>query len=293
MSNCRGQALKVFVLVAAVCSVLLFFSEHVIQVIGLSLIQGITEFLPVSSSAHLVLFPRLTDWPDQGLAFDCVVHLGTLTAVVMYFWQDIFAMYAGFVRCIQKKSLHENIDGKLLFFVLLATIPVGLAGLAFKDFIETDLRSLTIIAWASIGFGVLLWLADWLGTREKSGKKWTLVQSLCVGCAQALALIPGTSRSGITMTAALFLGFSRQAAARFSFLLAIPVIFLAALLKIKDWIEQPQTYMNTADLLLGFLLSAIAAYYCIRLFLGLIERAGVLPFVIYRIALGLFLLMMV
>jgi len=262
-----------------------------LQAAVLALIQGLTEFLPISSSAHLALMPLLTDWPDQGLAFDCILHLGTLTAVVYYFRIDLARMCAGFARTIRARSWQADADGKMAWFILLATIPVGLAGLAFKDLVEGQLRSVAVIAVASIVFGLLLWWADARHKKSRNAQDWTFSQAMLVGLAQAVALIPGTSRSGITMTAALMLGFSRQEAARFSFLLSIPVIFLAGGLKIKDMIEQSQLGIGIAELAIGYCLSVAFAYLCIHYFLRFIERMGMLPFVLYRIALGAILLL--
>jgi len=263
-----------------------------LQATVLALIQGLTEFLPISSSAHLALVPLLTGWPDQGLAFDCIVHLGTLTAVLIYFRTDISNMGVGFGRTIMARSWQADAEGRMAWFVLLATIPVGLAGLTFKDLVEGELRSVAVIAVASIVFGLLLWWADARHKKSRSAQDWTFAQAMLVGLAQAVALIPGTSRSGITMTAALMLGFSRQEAARFSFLLSIPVIFLAGGLKIKDLIEQPQLGIGIAELAIGYCLSAAFAYLCIHYFLRFIERMGMLPFVLYRIALGILLLLL-
>ncbi|MDX8393974.1 MAG: undecaprenyl-diphosphate phosphatase [Mariprofundales bacterium] len=262
------------------------------QAIVLGLVQGLTEFLPISSSAHLALAPLLTDWPDQGLAFDCMVHLATLTAVIAYFRSDIVQMISGFSKTLQARSWNVDSQGKLAWFVLLGTIPVGLAGLAFKDIVETDLRSITVIAWASIGFGLLLWWADVYGKRQREEDSWTFGHIILVGISQALALIPGTSRSGATMTAALMLGYSRQAAARFSFLLSIPVIILAAGLKIKDWFESSNNAASLDTLIIGFIVAAISAYICIHYFLKFIEKTGMLPYVIYRVLLGVFLLLL-
>ena len=264
-----------------------------LQAAVLALIQGLTEFLPISSSAHLALIPLLSDWPDQGLAFDCVVHLGSLTAVVAYFRHDLLRMAAGFGQTLKARSLAANHDGYMVWLIGFATIPVGLAGLTFKGVIETELRSVAVIGAASILFGLLLWWADASGRRQKSDDAWGLRDAMLVGLAQAVALIPGTSRSGITMTAALLLGYSREAAARFSFLLSIPVIVLAGGLKVKEWIEQPDQAAGLFELLLGYGLSALSAYLCIHYFLKYLERTGMGPFVIYRVALGAILLWMV
>ncbi|MDX8396376.1 MAG: undecaprenyl-diphosphate phosphatase [Mariprofundaceae bacterium] len=264
-----------------------------IQAVVLALVQGLTEFLPISSSAHLALVPLLSDWPDQGLAFDCIVHLGTLTAVIIYFRVELRRMTSGFAKTIVTRSWSADKDGQLAWMIGLATIPVGLAGLAFKDVIENDLRTLETIAWASIVFGLLLWLADRTGKRRKPDDAWTLKDAMIIGLAQAIALIPGTSRSGITMTAALMLGYTRAAAARFSFLLSIPVIVLAGALKIKDWVEESDQAASLDVLLLGYVISAVSAYICIHYFLKFLDRTGMGPFVVYRVLLGLILLWMV
>ncbi len=263
------------------------------QAIVLGLIQGLTEFLPISSSGHLALVPLVSSWQDQGLAFDCMVHWGTLTAIVYYFRDDLARMAAGLGETIQKRDWAANRDGQMAWMIGFATIPVGIAGLALKDYIEHDLRSVQTIGIASIVFGMLLWAADITGKRTRSEDAWGIKDAMLVGIAQAVALIPGTSRSGITMTAALFLGYTREAAARFSFLLSIPVIFLAGSLKIKDWLEQPNQVASWDTLLIGYAVSAVSAYICIHYFLKFLERTGMGPFVIYRVILGAVLLWMV
>ena len=264
-----------------------------IQAVFLALIQGITEFLPISSSAHLALVPLLTSWPDQGLAFDCVVHLGSLTAVIFYFRSDLARMASGFTITLKQRSISANRDGYMAWLIGFATIPVGLFGLTFKEMIENDFRSLTVIGTTSIVFGLLLWLADSEDKNSKTENSWSLRDAMIVGVAQAIALIPGTSRSGITMTAALMMGYNRETAARFSFLLSIPVIILAGGIKIKDWIEQPEQAADLPALLIGYGISAISAYLCIHYFLKYLQRIGMGPFVIYRVLLGAILLWMV
>ena len=268
-------------------------SVDYIQAIFLALIQGITEFLPISSSAHLALVPLLTSWPDQGLAFDCVVHLGSLTAVVFYFRSDLARMASGFTVTLKQRSISADRDGYMAWLIGFATIPVGLFGLTSKDMIENDFRSLTVIGTTSIIFGLLLWLADTEDKNSKTESSWNLRDVMIIGVAQAIALIPGTSRSGITMTAALMMGYNRETAARFSFLLSIPVIILAGGIKIRDWIEQPDQAAGLLELLIGYGLSAISAYLCIHYFLKYLQRIGMGPFVIYRVLLGAVLLWMV
>lgn len=258
----------------------------ILQIIVLALVQGLTEFLPVSSSAHLILVPYLTDWPDQGLAFDVAVHVGTLTAVVLYFRKEISKMFFAWFASWAGKHTE---DSKLAWGVLIGTIPVGLAGLLFKDVIGEHLRTPLVIAIATIVFGLLLWYADWSGKRKRDEYSLSLKDIFVIGCAQAIALIPGTSRSGITMTAGLMLGLTAPAAARFSFLLSIPVIILAGGFETMEYLAVA-SIGDMNDLIIGALISAVSAYFCIHYFLKLLERVGMTPFVIYRLILGFILL---
>ncbi|MCY3837372.1 MAG: undecaprenyl-diphosphate phosphatase [Gammaproteobacteria bacterium] len=258
-------------------------SVGLLQIVVLALIQGITEFLPVSSSAHLILPAALTDWPDQGLAFDVAVHFGTVVAVAAYFRRDL----AGFVRSGASLATHgrwdDNLD--LLAKIGVATVPVVVVGFLFKSHIESHLRSTTVIATATIAFGVALWLAD---RHRGEGTTPSYLQAALIGLAQAIALVPGTSRSGITIAAALALGLTRRAAARFSFLLSVPAIVGAAIYTALD--AGPDTPVPWLDLGLGFVLAGASAFACIAIFIRFVERIGMTPFVIYRVALGVALL---
>ncbi len=254
-----------------------------IHTIMLALLQGLTEFLPISSSAHLILMPRLLGWPDQGLAYDVAVHVGTLAAVVTYFRHDISRLLLAWLESCARRQVSD--DARLAWFVLLGTLPAALAGLLLHDVIETWLRSPLVIALTTIGFGLLLGLADWRGRQQRSESTLRFLDVLWIGLAQALALIPGTSRSGITMTAGLALGLTRSAAARFSFLLSVPVIIMAGGYETLKLLQQAEP-VAWDDLLLGTGVAAASAYLCIYLFLRLIERIGMLPFVIYRLILG-------
>ncbi len=258
-----------------------------IQIITLALVQGLTEFLPISSSAHLILVPVLSNWEDQGLAFDVAVHVGTLLAVILYFQQDLKLMLVAWVDSIRHRAISP--DARLAWAVLLATIPTGLAGLMLNDFVTMHLRSPLVIASTTIGFGLLLWWADVGGRRIRDEHTITWKDVLLIGCAQALAIVPGTSRSGITITAGLAMGLTREAAARFSFLLAIPVILLAGSHQTVNLVLQPQA-APWEQLLIGVLVSGTSAYLTIHLFLQLLKHSGMLPFVIYRLLLGGFLL---
>ena len=253
------------------------------QVIVLALIQGITEFLPISSSAHLILPAELTAWPDQGLRFDVAVHLGSLTAVVIYFRAELAAFAADVFR------LRAGASVSLFSKVAVATVPAALAGLLFKPFIESELRTIGVIAVATMAFAIPLWWADRRTTSTRDEHALSYGQAAVIGLAQAMALVPGASRSGVTITAALLVGLGRQGAARFSFLLAIPTIAGAALLTAVDARTAPEvvpwTYLG-----LGFAVSAVAAYACIRAFIALVNRTGMTPYVVYRLALGAALL---
>lgn len=274
----------------------------------LAIIQGLTEFLPVSSSAHLILPAQLFSWPDQGLSFDVAVHLGSLLAVIVYFRGELWLLLTawmgslfGFGKAHETQAQHNESEAgegystaqyaHLAWLLILATIPAAIAGYLGRDLIATYGRSAALIGFTSIIFGILLWWADKVSVKSVSLQKLSWRQALIVGLAQALALIPGTSRSGITMMAALFLGFSRESAARFSFLLAIPIIAGSALLQGSQLFEQGVAASQWLTIAYAALVAAAVAYACIHYFLRLIERIGYLPFVIYRVALGVILLL--
>jgi undecaprenyl-diphosphatase len=254
-----------------------------IQALVLAIVQGFTEFLPISSSGHLILVPVLLGWADQGLAFDVAVHLGTLCAVLFYFRHELGPMTRDALGTLRGGPRSRESD--LAWWVLIATLPAVLAGGLFGGAIATLLRSPLVIATTTAGFGLLLWIADARGerAREESDIGWR--DALIVGLAQALALIPGTSRSGITITAALFLGLKRQAAARFSFLLSIPVILAATCYELLKLWRDPQP-ADWPALLLGALAAGIVAYLTIRGFIALLGRVGMAPFAVYRLLLA-------
>lgn len=257
------------------------------EIVILAIIQGITEFLPISSSAHLILPSELLGWVNQGLDFDVAVHLGSLFAVMIYFRQDIVRLLRAWFS--QGFSAQQSSDSRLAWSVIIATIPAVIVGFLFKSDIEVYARSALVIACTTIMFGLLLWYADRSATLSRKLDKLKNHEALIIGLAQVLALIPGTSRSGITMTAGLMLGLDRQSTARFSFLLSIPVILGAALLSTLDLLSAQQA-VDWGAILLGAALSFVSAYACIYLFLAWISRIGMLPFVIYRLALGIILL---
>ena len=254
-----------------------------VQLVVLALIQGLTEYLPVSSSAHLILGSLFFRWPDQGLVVDTATHLGTLLAVLVYFRKDLLEMAAAWLKPVQSASdrQHRNLG----LYLALASIPVLLIGGLAHNWIELYLRDIRIVAWSTVIFGVLLGIAHLKGPQRREIEGFTLKSALLVGLAQALALIPGTSRSGITITAARFLGFTPEASARFSFLLAIPVVAAAGLysaLKIAGG-EAPFEWFQ---FFIAVGVSALAGWACIAAFLALLQRIGLMPFVIYRLLLG-------
>ena len=256
------------------------------QVIILAIVQGVTEFLPISSSGHLVITSELLNWPYQGKAFDVAVHVGSLVAVIFYFRKDLIQLITAF--CASTFKGRHSAESRLCWYIVLGTVPAGLCGLFFGEFITGNLQSVLVIAAATIFFGVLLGLSDRRAVESRGLDKLGWRSALLIGGAQALALVPGTSRSGITMTAALALGFDRVTAARFSFLLAIPVIVLSGGYEAMELLGQPK--QPWLDIGIGALLSGITAYTCIALFLRWIERIGMMPFVWYRLALGAVLL---
>lgn len=261
----------------------------VTQTVILALIQGITEFLPISSSAHLILPFEVLGWPDQGLAFDVAVHLGSLTAVLAYFRRTILELLAGIWRALTTRQHNE--DSRFSVLLIIASLPIIPVGFMLNDIVESSLRSVLVIAITTIVFGIALWVADrYASNREPRSLDWR--SALVIGIAQCLALVPGTSRSGITMTAALMMGLGREPAARISFLLAIPTILGAGALKTADLLTSTSP-VPWHLLALGTLVSAVAAFACIHLFLAYISRIGFLPFVIYRLVLGVVLLLWV
>jgi len=251
-----------------------------LQAIILALVQGLSEFLPISSSGHLILVPHFLGWRDQGLAFDVAVHVGTLIAVVAYFRRPLMAMTIGWARSVVHRK--HDADSRLAWCVILGTIPVGIVGLAFNELIEAHLRNPLFVAGTLSFFGIVMWLADRLGRQSRDEYSIGWRQALLIGCAQAMALMPGTSRSGITITAGLALGMTRSAAARFSFLLAVPGIAMAGGYEFLKLFSSGEP-VDWPAMSLGLVVSAITGYACIHLLLKVIERVGLLPFTLYRL----------
>ena len=255
-----------------------------LQALYMGILQGLAEFLPISSSAHLILAPMYFHWPDPGLAFDVALHLGTLLALLVYFWKDIAQFIDALIKPNNPALAPER---RLLGLVALATVPGAIAGLLLEHKAETVFRSASLIAWAMIGLGAILALADYLGHGNKPLTDMTWGMALGIGVAQSLALIPGVSRSGITITLGLFLGLNRRDAARFSFLMSIPIIAGAGLLKSKEILLSP----DKGALLIGFTGAAVFGLLAISVLMRYVQNHRYTPFVLYRWILGALVLL--
>jgi undecaprenyl-diphosphatase len=262
----------------------------ILQIVVLAVIQGITEFLPISSSGHLLLVPALTGWPDQGLLTDVMVHMGSFLAVVVYFWRDCVNLAIGAADLLRGRVTGW---GKLALLILLGTIPAVLFGLfldkiGFMDMVRTMPE---VVAWNAILFGILLYLCDRYGLSNRRMSDMTWMPALIIGVAQAIAIIPGTSRSGITMSAARALGFERPEAARFAFLLGIPAIAGAGILKLGDAVTSGETI--TFGMLLTAVLTFFVALGTITVLMKMVRHISFLPFAVYRVGLGIVLLALI
>jgi len=257
----------------------------VFQALILGVVQGLTEFLPISSSGHLIFIPKIFGWADQGLAFDVVVHLGTLVAVVVFFWRRLLSLFKG---C------------RLGWYILLSSIPAGVAGLLFGDWIEANTRSAAVVAWSLIGWGMVLGVADYVSRKHgntentKTRKHLSDIswrEVLVISCAQAIALIPGTSRSGITMTAGLFSRLDKTSAAEFSFLMLIPVTIMAGSYKAWQLLNGNLAIEQFNNLAVGGAAAAASGLIAIWGLMKIIQRWNFLPFVVYRVVAGVAILL--
>ena len=262
----------------------------ILQIIVLALIQGLTEFLPVSSSAHLILGGKVLGWPDQGLVFDVATHLGTLLAVLFYFRRELAGMIVCWFHPVRSGEDRQN--RAMFVYLSVASLATIFIGYLAYDMISDHLRDMRVIALATLGFGVLLWVADAVSEEQKGIGSIDMRAALLIGLAQACALIPGASRSGVTITAGRLLGLSSDAAARFSFLLSIPVIAAAGGYGFLKTL-QGEAGIDWVQFLLATLFAALAGWVCIAAFLALLKKVGLLPFIIYRLVLGLLLLWLV
>ncbi|MCD4784396.1 MAG: undecaprenyl-diphosphatase UppP [Candidatus Eremiobacteraeota bacterium] len=263
----------------------------IIQTIILGIIQGLTEFLPISSSGHLILVREVFHFPDPGKVFDVILHMGTLIALVIYFWNDLTGIVKSFIKSAKKGKFYGDKNVNLFWFLIISTIPGGLFGFIFKDKLE-ELKNVYLISVLLIVFGILLLVSDRVGKKEKSMEQLTWKDAVFVGLMQALALFPGVSRSGVCMTTALFLGFTREVSARFSFLVSIPLIAgVSAYGVIKIIGDNPD---GGAILIyaVGLVTAAVSGFFCIKFLLDYLKKGTFLGFAIYRFAIGLLLIIL-
>jgi undecaprenyl-diphosphatase len=260
---------------------------NALQAIVLGLVQGLTEFLPISSSGHLRIVPAFFGWEDPGAAFTAVIQLGTMAAVLLYFRADLWRIATAWLRSLRDPSLRGEIDARMGWYILLGTIPIGLLGLAFKDPIENQFRTLELIGTTLIVFGLVMLGAEAVSRRDRSLRDITARDGLLIGLAQALALVPGVSRSGATISAGLLLNFDRAAAARYSFLLSVPAVVLSGLFELR---HAGEGNLPIGATILATALAFVSGYASIALLLRYLERHSIVVFVAYRIVLGAFVI---
>jgi len=266
---------------------------HELHALLLGAMQGLTEILPISSSAHLILVPKILGWPESGLTFDVALHLGTLIAISLYFWRDIIDLTFNFIASIGGKGFHTP-GNRLPWYIIFGTVPAAIVGKTLEDPIDAFFRhSPATICSLLIIFGLLLAFADTTGAKRWKLDRLTMKSALMIGLAQCLALVPGVSRSGITITAALLLGYNRETSARFSFLLSLPIVFGAALLKVGDLVRTGIPAGEVTPLLIGIGSSAIFGYLGVALLLKLVQRHSLYPFVWYRLVAGIAFLFLI
>ena len=261
------------------------------RAVVLGIVQGLTEFLPVSSSAHLRIVPALLGWDDPGTAFTAVVQLGTMAAVVVFFWSDLWRIASTWLRSLRDPSLRHDLDARMGWYLIIGTVPIALLGLAFKDQISTGARDLRVIGTTLILLGLVLFAAEKVGKRTKELDRLTTKDGVAIGLAQSLALVPGMSRSGSTISAGLFLGYTREAAARYSFLLSIPAVVLSGLFELKD-VGSGGSY-GLGPTIVATILAFVVGYAAIAWLLKFLTHHPVTVFVAYRVAVGALILVLV
>jgi undecaprenyl-diphosphatase len=256
------------------------YRMELVQAFVLALVQGATEFVPVSSSAHLVLLPWLLGWPDLGLVFDTTLHLGTLVAVVAYFWRDFIQLAMAWLQSVARRDFSDP-KARVAWWIIVGTLPAALMGYVGEDSFESLFSAPMRVAGLLLVTGLILALSEWLGKRQKEPHQLTFLDSIIIGIAQGCAIAPGISRSGATMAAGLFRELKREAAARYSFLLATPIILGAGLLQLLDLFKMEDATAHLPPLILGFLTAAISGYLCIRFLLSYLQRGKLYAFAIY------------
>ena len=266
----------------------------VFEAIVLGITQGLTEFLPISSTAHLRIVPAFAGWEDPGAAFTAVVQLGTMVAVLLYFREDLIRIARAWLGSLRDESVRRTLDARLGWYIVLGTIPIGIFGLVFEDQIENGARDLYLISIALIVFGLVLLTAEEVGKKTRSIEDLNRADGVFIGLWQALALIPGVSRSGATISAGLFRGLDRPSAARYSFLLSVPAVVLSGLFELKSVIDGSEHADVGADaLIIATLLAFVVGYWSIAFLLRWVAQHSTIVFVVYRVALGALVLILV
>jgi undecaprenyl-diphosphatase len=262
-----------------------------LRAVVLGIVQGVTEFLPISSTAHLRIVPELLGWPDAGAAYTAIIQLGTVAAVIVYFWPDLVRLARAFVEGLLRGEPFGTLDARLAWFVLVGTLPIAVLGLLFKHHIETSLRSLYVIAFAMVGLALLLLLAERIAAHRRTLSEMTWRDGIIIGLCQAVALIPGSSRSGTTLTGGLALGFRREDAARYSFLLSVPATTAAGLFEMRHLVRSGEPF-NGTDVVVGTVVAFVTGILAIAWLLRFLRTRSTLVFVVYRLFLGGLLLVL-
>ena len=265
--------------------------EEILRAIVYGVTQGLTEFIPISSTAHLRVIPALLGWGDKGAAFTAVIQIGTLIATLIYFRHDIVSLIRGFLNAFKNKTYFTDPYSRIFILIIIGTIPISICGLLLKNFIEGDARGLYVICGALIILAILLYIAEKVTKRKKDFSEITIKDGIIIGLAQALALIPGSSRSGVTITAGLFCGLKRDVTARYSFLLSIPAIGLSGLYELYT---ERQELLNESllSLIIATIVSGIVGYLSIAFLISYLKRNSTLLFIVYRIVLGIIILVL-
>jgi undecaprenyl-diphosphatase len=265
-----------------------------LEAIVLGIVQGLTEFLPISSTGHLRIVPAFLGWEDPGAAFTAVTQLGTMAAVLLYFRHDLIRIALAWLRSLRDPPARRELDARIGWYIVLGTIPIGIFGVLFKDQIETGARDLYLIGTALIVLGFVLLLAERIGTKTRTIEQIEARDGLVVGFAQALALVPGVSRSGATITAGLFLGMDRTTAARFSFLLSVPAVVLSGVFELGSILSGEEgEHVSTGNLIIATVLAFVTGYAAIAWLLRYLTTHSMMVFVVYRVALGALVLVLV
>lgn len=266
--------------------------EEIIKAIVLGIVQGITEFLPISSTAHLRIVPALFGWEDPGAAYSAVIQIGTMMAVIIYFLKDLIRIYKKVITNLLEKKLITDIDSKLGWYIIIGTIPIIIFGLLLEKFIENEFRSLYVISFSLVFFAIILAIAERISKKNLDLKDLTLSKALVIGVAQAFALIPGASRSGVTITGGLFAGFNRETAARFSFLLSVPAVLLSGLYEFYKILPE-LNQQGALSLIIATVFSFLSGILAIEFLLRYLRTHSTYIFIWYRIILGILLLILI